>query len=171
MPFFVAFETFSHLFLFLLPTFLGYMPILVAVEALQLSIFEIVIAFSNIHRLSLPSIYCFWSCFKVLSSFCRFVSLSNQDNRHILLLECLWCHNRWIFQYHFDNILSYIFFSKKIACSLSISVFIANVSNLIIKSTVFFFPYLKDSILHSAYTAFILSLNVVLISLINSSQS
>ena len=75
--FFVTFETFSHLFLFLLPTFLGYMPILIIVEALWLSIFEVVVAFSNVHGLSSPSIYCSCSHFVVLSFFCRFVSLSN----------------------------------------------------------------------------------------------
>ena len=35
------------------------------------------------------------------------------------------------------------FFSKKMACSSSVLAFIANTLNLIIKSTIFFFSYLK----------------------------
>ena len=56
------------------------------------------------------------------------------------------------------------FFSKNIACSLSVSAFIASASNSIMKSGVFHFPCLKDSILHSASAAFVLLLKVVLIS-------
>ena len=63
------------------------------------------------------------------------------------------------------------FFNRNIACSSSVSAFIANTSNLIMKFAVFFFPCLKDSILYLASTAFVLSLNIVLISLTNSSQS
>ena len=62
------------------------------------------------------------------------------------------------------------FFNKKMACSSSISAFIANASNSIIKSVVFFFSYLKNSIFHLASTAFVLLLNVVLISLTKSSK-
>jgi len=62
-------------------------------------------------------------------------------------------------------------FNKKMACSSFVSVFMANTSNSIMKFTVFFFPCLKDSIFHSASTAFVLLLNVVLISLMKSSQS
>ena len=47
----------------------------------------------------------------------------------------------------------------------------ANVSNSIMKFTVFFFPCLKDSIFHSVSATFVLSLNIVLISLMKSSQS
>ena len=56
------------------------------------------------------------------------------------------------------------------ACSSSVSAFMANVSNSIMKSAVFFFPCLKDLIFHLASAAFILLLNVVLISLTKSSQ-
>ena len=63
------------------------------------------------------------------------------------------------------------FFNKKIVCSLSVFAFMANTSNSIIKSTVFFFSCLKDSIFYSASATFILSLNIVLISLTKSSQS
>ena len=56
-------------------------------------------------------------------------------------------------------------------CSLFISAFMANASNLIMKSTVFYFSYLKDSILYSVSAIFILLLNVVLISLMKSFQS
>ena len=62
------------------------------------------------------------------------------------------------------------FFNKKMACSSSMSAFIANVSNLIIKSAVFSFSCLKISIFHLASAAFVLLLNVVLISQTNSSQ-
>ena len=63
------------------------------------------------------------------------------------------------------------FFSKKMACSSSMSAFMASASNSIIKSTVFFLPCLKVSIFHSASAALDLSLNVVLNSFTNSSQS
>ena len=63
------------------------------------------------------------------------------------------------------------FFNKKMACSSSVSTFMANVSNSIMKFTVFFFPYLKDSIFYLASATFILSLNVVLIYLTKSFQS
>ena len=57
------------------------------------------------------------------------------------------------------------FFNKKIAYSSSISAFIVSVSNSIMKLAVFRFSCLKNSILHSVSAAFVLSLNVVLISL------
>ena len=63
------------------------------------------------------------------------------------------------------------FFSKNIVCSSSVSAFIAKTSNLIMKSAMFHFPYLKNSIFHLASAAFILLLNVILISLTNSYQS
>ena len=63
------------------------------------------------------------------------------------------------------------FFSKNIVYRSSISVFIAKALNSIMKSTVFHFPCLKVSIFHLASAAFVLSLNVVLSSLTNSSQS
>ena len=62
------------------------------------------------------------------------------------------------------------FFNKKIACSSSVSVFMANALNSIMKSAVFFFSCLKDSIFYLASAAFILSLNIILISLTKSSQ-
>ena len=63
------------------------------------------------------------------------------------------------------------FFNRKIVCSLSVSAFIASVLNSIMKSAVFFFPSLKVSIFYSASAAFVLSLNMVLISWTNSFQS
>ena len=63
------------------------------------------------------------------------------------------------------------FFNKKMAYSSSVSTFMANALNSIIKSAMFFFPCLKDLILHSASTAFVLLLNVILISLMKSFQS
>jgi len=63
------------------------------------------------------------------------------------------------------------FFSKKMACSSSVSAFIAKASNSIMKSAMFYFPCLKVLIFHSASATFVLSLNIVLISLTNSSQS
>ena len=62
------------------------------------------------------------------------------------------------------------FFNKKMACSLSVSIFVANASNSIMKSAVFFFPCLKVSIFHLASATFVLSLNMFLISWTNSSQ-
>ena len=63
------------------------------------------------------------------------------------------------------------FFNKKMACSSSVSAYIANALNSIIKSTMFFFPCLKVSIFYSASATFVLSLNIILISLTKSSQS
>ena len=55
-------------------------------------------------------------------------------------------------------------------CSSSVPVFMASALNLIMKSVVFYFPCLKDSILYSASAIFVLSLNVILISLTKFSQ-
>jgi len=63
------------------------------------------------------------------------------------------------------------FFSKNIVCRSSVSVFIAKALNSIMKSTVFCFPCLKYFIFHSVSTTFVLSLNVILISLTNLFQS
>ena len=57
------------------------------------------------------------------------------------------------------------------AYSSSISAFMASAFNSIMKSMVFHFPCLNVSIFHSASAAFVLSLNVILISLMNSFQS
>ena len=63
------------------------------------------------------------------------------------------------------------FFNRKMACKSFVSAFMANTSNFIIKSTIFFFPCLKVLIFHLVSTTFVLSLNVALISRMNSSQS
>ena len=63
------------------------------------------------------------------------------------------------------------FFNKKMAYSSFMSTFMAKTLNLIIKSAIFHFLCLKDSIFHLASAAFILLLNVVLISLTNLFQS
>jgi len=63
------------------------------------------------------------------------------------------------------------FFNKNIAYRSSVSAFIAKALNLIMKSAVFCFLCLKDSIFHLASAAFVLLLNVILISLTNLSQS
>jgi len=63
------------------------------------------------------------------------------------------------------------FFSKKMACNLSVSAFMAKVLNSIIKFAIFCFSCLKVLIFHLAFSAFVLSLNVILISLTNSFQS
>ena len=63
------------------------------------------------------------------------------------------------------------FFNRKIAYSSSVSAFMASALNSIMKSAVFFFLYLKDSIFHLASITFVLLLNVVLISFTKLSQS
>ena len=63
------------------------------------------------------------------------------------------------------------FFNMKIACSLSVSAFMANAANLIMKSAVFFIPCLNVFIFYLAFAAFVLSLNVVLISFTKLFQS
>ena len=62
------------------------------------------------------------------------------------------------------------FFNKKMACSSFVSTFMANTSNSIMKSIVFFFFCLNISIFYLISAAFVLLLNVVLISLTKSSQ-
>ena len=57
------------------------------------------------------------------------------------------------------------------ACSSSVSAFMASASNLIMKSAVFHFPCLNVSIFHSASAVLDLSLNVILISFTKSFQS
>ena len=70
-------------------------------------------------------------------------------------------------------IISYLtfFFNRNITCNSSILAFMASASNSIMKSAVFYFFCLKDSILHSASAAFILSLKVILISFTKLFQS
>ena len=63
------------------------------------------------------------------------------------------------------------FFSKNIVWSLSVSAFIVKTSNLIMNSAMFCFPCLNVSIFHLASAAFVLSLNIVLIFFMKSSQS
>ena len=57
------------------------------------------------------------------------------------------------------------------ACGSSVSAFMASVLNSIIKSAIFYFPCLKNSILYSASAVFVLSLKVILISFMKSFQS
>ena len=62
------------------------------------------------------------------------------------------------------------FFNKKMVCKSSVSAFMANILNFIMKSTICFFSYLNISIFHSVFAALLLLLNVILISHTNSSQ-
>ena len=62
------------------------------------------------------------------------------------------------------------FFSRKMVCSSSVSAFMVSGLNSIMKSAVFYFSCLKDSILHLAFAVFILLLNVVLMSFTKLSQ-
>ena len=62
------------------------------------------------------------------------------------------------------------FFNKNITYKSSVSAFITNALNSIMKSVMYFLPCLNVSIFHSASAALLLSLNAVLISLTNSSQ-
>ena len=66
---------------------------------------------------------------------------------------------------------AYMFlFSKNITCMLSVSTFIANALNLIMKSAMCFLPCQIVLIFHSTSAALLLLLTAVLISLTNSSQ-
>jgi len=56
------------------------------------------------------------------------------------------------------------FFNTKITCNLFVSACMASTSNSIMKSTIFFFSYLKVLIFHSAFIALVLSLNIFFIS-------
>ena len=114
MFFFFTFETFSGFMFFLLQSvFFCYMFVLVAVEALRLSIFEVVVKLSNVHELTLPSICCFGTCLIIIVFFCGLVSLSDWCYYHFSLLEWLW-HCYWqIPQYCFDNIMLYILLEQK----------------------------------------------------------
>ena len=78
MFFFVTFKTCSGLSFFLLHlAFLCHMSVLVAVEALRLSIFEVVIGLSNVCGLTLPSICCSNACLVIVVFFCEFIFLSD----------------------------------------------------------------------------------------------
>ena len=87
--FFVILETFLSFLLFLLPAFFGHMPVLVVVKVFRLPILEIIIRLSNVYGLSSPSIYCFCSCFVIVSSFCGLVFLAYWGNCHLSLFKCL----------------------------------------------------------------------------------
>ena len=77
VPLFVVFKTHScFLFLLLCSTFLCHMFVLVAIEALRLPIFEIVVGLLNIHLLSSSPICHSSAHFVTVSSFCRLISLS-----------------------------------------------------------------------------------------------
>ena len=63
------------------------------------------------------------------------------------------------------------FFNRKMVYSSSVFAFMANASNSIMKSAMFFFSCLNVSIFHLASATFVLLLNVILISFTKSSQS
>ena len=63
------------------------------------------------------------------------------------------------------------FFNKNIAYMSSVSAFMANALNSIIKSVIYFLLCWNVLIFHLAFAALLLSLKAVLISLTNSSQS
>ena len=63
------------------------------------------------------------------------------------------------------------FFSKKMVYKSSMSVFIANTLNFIMKSAIYFFSCLNILIFYSVSASLLLSLNMVLISHANLSQS
>ena len=63
------------------------------------------------------------------------------------------------------------FFSKNMVCISSVSAFMANVLNSIIKLAMCFMPYLNVSIFYLVSAVLLLPLNMVLISLTNSFQS
>ena len=65
---------------------------------------------------------------------------------------------------------AHMFFNKNIVCRLSVSAFIANASNLIIKPAICFLPCQNISIFHLVSAALLLLLNTVLISSTNSFQ-
>ena len=114
MPFFVTFETGSCIpFPLLCSAFLCHMSIFVAVEALQLPVFKVVVGLSNIHWLSPSSICCSCGCLVILSSFYGLISLSYRYNCHFPLLECLGHCYGWITQYRLDYIVSYILLQQK----------------------------------------------------------
>ena len=96
MSFFVTFETFSCFLLFLLPTFLGYIVILVTVKVFWLSILEIVVGLSNVHGLSSPSICYSCICFIIMSSFHRLILLSYWGDYHLPFFKHFWCCNERI---------------------------------------------------------------------------
>ena len=169
MSFFVTLETLFGLFLFFfVPTFLGHMAILLQLKHFNLlslnlsldfpiSIGCLYIVFVSVLQFCHPSVDLYTCPTELIAAF---HSLSDSDaaidgySSMVLIMSC----------YTF-------FFNRKIAYNSSVFAFIAKALNSIMKSAVFFFPCLKNSILHLTSTAFVLSLNVVLSSLTNSSQS
>jgi len=63
------------------------------------------------------------------------------------------------------------FLSKNIVYMSSVSAFVTNTLNSIIKLAMYFLPCWNVSIFYSTYAALLLSLKAILISLTNSSQS
>ena len=113
----------------------------------------------------------FWSCSVIMSFFCRLIFLSYWG---ITTFHSLSVSSIAISRY--PNIVLMIsahtfFFNKKMACNTSVSAFMANVLNSIIKSVICFFPFLKVLIFYSASAALLLLLNVFLISHMNLFQS
>ena len=86
----------SSLYLTILLTFLSYMAIFVVVEALQLSIFKVVVELPYIYRLFLSFIYCSSSCLVIISFFYGLIFLSYWDDCYLLFFKYFWCHNRQV---------------------------------------------------------------------------
>ena len=114
MSFLLAFETCPCFVFFpFCSALFCHMSILVTVEALQFSIFEVIVGLSNIHWLSSSSICHSCGCFVILLSFCELISLSYRCNCHFPLLECLGHCYGWITQYCLDYVMSYILLQQK----------------------------------------------------------
>ena len=106
MPFFVTFETFPSFLLFPLPAFFGHIAILVAIEVLWFSIFEITVGLFYIHKLFSSSIYHSHSCLVVMSSFCGFLGITiysllfvvaGTGDTDISLSDCLYVSSKALF--------------------------------------------------------------------------
>ena len=93
---------------FFCSAFFCHIAVLVAVEALGLPIFEVIVGLPNVHWLFLSSINCSCASLVVMFSFHGFVSLFYWYDCYFLLLECLGYCYRWIIQYCLDNVMSNI---------------------------------------------------------------
>jgi len=95
---FVALITFPCilLYLWLLVSF-HYVSIYIAIKISWSFIFiEIILSLPNIYKYISFFIYCFYTYFVVVLTFCRLISLTNWYDHHFVLSEYLWYYHQWI---------------------------------------------------------------------------
>ena len=140
----------------------------IAIKVFRLSIFVIVILkLSNIYRCFFASIGNFWSSSIIMFTFYRFISYPTKVIPTFYFFNISGTTMSGYLSIGVMILLLTFFFNKNITYILLISAFMANTSNLIMKSVICFFLHLKVSIFHLASTTLFLLLNFILTSLTN----